>query len=128
MLHDEHPGEKVLVFTEYADTAIYVAEALKDAGIPNVGLAFGDSENPAELARRFSPESNRLPGEEAANTRRSRNRSTYSWLLMSSPKVRTSKTHTSLSTMTCLGQSSALFSALAGSIGSGKSPTKSSFT
>ena len=64
MLRDEHPGEKVLVFTEYADTAIYVADALKDAGIPNVGLAFGDSENPAEIARRFSPESNRLPGEE----------------------------------------------------------------
>jgi superfamily II DNA or RNA helicase len=66
MLRDEHPGEKVLVFTEYADTAAYVAEALKDAAIPNVGLAFGHSEDPAGIARRFSPKSNRLPGEEGA--------------------------------------------------------------
>jgi superfamily II DNA or RNA helicase len=64
MLRDDHPGQKVLVFTEYADTAEYVAQALKDAGIANVGLAFGDSDDPAAIARRFSPESNRLPGEE----------------------------------------------------------------
>ena len=65
MLRDDHPGEKVLVFTEYADTAEYVADALKDAGIAHVGLASGDSEDPAAIARRFSPESNRLPGEES---------------------------------------------------------------
>lgn len=65
MLRDDHPGDKVLVFTEYADTAGYVAQALKDAGIPNVGLAYGDSDDPAAIARRFSPESNRLPGEVA---------------------------------------------------------------
>ncbi len=64
LLRDKHAGEKVLVFTEYADTATYVAQALKDAGIPNVGLASGDSEDPAAIARRFSPDSNRLPGEE----------------------------------------------------------------
>lgn len=66
LLRDRHPGEKVLVFTEYADTAEYVAQALGDAGIPNVGLATGDSEDPASIARRFSPESNRLPGDEEA--------------------------------------------------------------
>lgn len=64
MLRDDHFGEKVLVFTEYADTAEYVAQALEDAGVPNVGLAYGDSEDPAAIARRFSPRSNRLPGEE----------------------------------------------------------------
>ncbi|SEO75445.1 helicase-related protein [Trujillonella endophytica] len=64
MLRDDHPGEKVLVFTEYADTAEYVAKALKDAGVQHVGLAYGDSDDPAAIARRFSPESNRLPGEE----------------------------------------------------------------
>jgi superfamily II DNA or RNA helicase len=63
LLRDKHSGEKVLVFTEYADTAEYVAGALKGAGIANVGLVSGDSENPAALARRFSPVSNRLPGE-----------------------------------------------------------------
>lgn len=64
MLRDDHRGEKVLVFTEYADTAEYVANALRVAGIPNVGLASGDSDDPAAIARRFSPESNRLPGDE----------------------------------------------------------------
>lgn len=64
MLRDDHPGEKVLVFTEYADTAAYVAQSLKAAGILNVGLASGDSDDPAAIARRFSPNSNLLPGEE----------------------------------------------------------------
>lgn len=68
LLRDEHPGEKVLVFTEYADTAVYVARALAEAGIGNVGLASGDTENPSAIARRFSPESNRLPGDQAART------------------------------------------------------------
>lgn len=64
LLREDHPDKKVLVFTEYADTAKYVANALDDADIPNVGLATGDSEDPAGLARRFSPESNTLPGED----------------------------------------------------------------
>ncbi|WP_375482448.1 helicase-related protein [uncultured Jatrophihabitans sp.] len=68
MLRDDHPGEKVLVFTEYADTAGYVARALRDAGIQHVGLAFGDSDDPAAIARRFSPESNRMPGQDAQTT------------------------------------------------------------
>lgn len=67
LLRDQHPGEKVLVFTEYADTAGYVAQALRDAGIANVDLASGDSADPAALARRFSPDSNRLPGEDDAS-------------------------------------------------------------
>jgi superfamily II DNA or RNA helicase len=69
LLRGKHKGDKVLVFTEYADTAVYVAESLKTAGIANVGLATGDSEDAAALARRFSPESNRLPGEEEGTTR-----------------------------------------------------------
>lgn len=64
LLREEHPGEKVLIFTEYVDTARYVAEALRDAGITSVGLASGETDNPAGIARRFSPDSNRLPGEE----------------------------------------------------------------
>lgn len=65
LLRDEHPGEKVLIFTEYADTADYIALTLGTAGIANVGVAYGDSEDPAAIARRFSPESNRLPGDES---------------------------------------------------------------
>ncbi|WP_234305903.1 helicase-related protein [Nocardiopsis alba] len=63
LLTNDHPGEKVLVFTEYSDTAQYIATALTEAGIPNVGLATGATDDPADLARRFSPQSNRLPSE-----------------------------------------------------------------
>jgi superfamily II DNA or RNA helicase len=68
LLRGKHKGDKVLVFTEYADTAVYVAEALRTAGIANVGLASGASADPSALARRFSPESNKLPGDEEDTT------------------------------------------------------------
>jgi superfamily II DNA or RNA helicase len=63
LLEHKHSGEKVLIFTEYFDTAQYVAKALRDAGVANVGLASGDSDNPGAIARRFAPESNKLPGQ-----------------------------------------------------------------
>lgn len=64
MLTTQHPGEKALVFSEYSDTAEYIAAALTDAGISNVGLATGDPDtNPADVARRFSPFSNKLPSQ-----------------------------------------------------------------
>ena len=63
LLRGDHEGKKVLVFSEYKDTASYVADALEAAGIDNVGLATGDSADPADMARRFSPRSNRLPGQ-----------------------------------------------------------------
>lgn len=68
LLRTTHHGEKVLVFTEYVDTADYVAQALRDAGIDNVGLASGNTDDPAGIARRFSPVSNLLPGQEAQTT------------------------------------------------------------
>ena len=63
LLRGDHEGKKVLIFSEYKDTADYVAEALDAAGIDNVGLATGDSTDPSDVARRFSPRSNRLPGQ-----------------------------------------------------------------
>jgi len=62
LLRHQHPDQKVLIFSEYVDTADYVADALRDAGIEHVGLASGNTDNPAAIARRFSPQSNRLPG------------------------------------------------------------------
>lgn len=64
LIRDEHPSEKILIFTEYKDTAEYIAGALTEAGIDQVGLATGETLDPSEIARRFSPESNRLPGDE----------------------------------------------------------------
>lgn len=62
LLEREHPAEKVLIFTEYKDTADYIGRSLSERGIPAVGVATGDTENPTDLARRFSPHSNRTPG------------------------------------------------------------------
>ncbi len=50
-----HPDEKVLVFTEYTDTADYVAQALTQRGITGVAAASGNVAKPTRLARRFSP-------------------------------------------------------------------------
>ncbi|MBT9605079.1 helicase-related protein [Microbacterium sp.] len=60
LLAETHPDDKVLVFTEYKDTANYVAEALQAAGIDRVGIASGETSNPTEVAHRFSPLSNML--------------------------------------------------------------------
>lgn len=54
----DHPDEKLLVFTQFADTARYLGRALRDAGIGNIAAVSGQSKNPTELAWRFSPESN----------------------------------------------------------------------
>ena len=66
LLREDHAAEKVLVFTEYKDTANYIGAALKVAGINEVGVATGDSDDPTVLAHRFSPRSNTLPGQDEA--------------------------------------------------------------
>ena len=66
LLTGEHAGEKILVFTEYADTAEYVAEALHAAGLDRVGVVTGSTHDPSAVARRFAPNANRLPGQPAS--------------------------------------------------------------
>lgn len=58
LLRDQHPREKFLIFTQFADTANYLALALKDAGFTDSDCVTGNSENPAAQAWRFSPVSN----------------------------------------------------------------------
>lgn len=58
LLKDRHPDEKVLIFTQFADTARYLELALAKAGIAGVAAATGQSEDPTRLAWRFSPASN----------------------------------------------------------------------
>jgi superfamily II DNA or RNA helicase len=65
LLKVDHPQEKVLIFTEYQDTAVYLGKQLEVAGIAKVGVATGDSENPTLLAARFAPCSNGAAGERA---------------------------------------------------------------
>ena len=62
-----HPSEKVLVFTEAADTAHYIEHELQRRGIVGAAAVTGSSPDPSALARRFSPRSGRgqvPPGEE----------------------------------------------------------------
>jgi len=58
MLNIKHKKEKVIVFTQYTDTAEYLTDNLRERGIKDMEIATGNSENPTELAHRFSPVSN----------------------------------------------------------------------
>jgi hypothetical protein len=58
LLTKAHPSEKVLVFTQFADTARYLEAHLQGQGIALVESVTGASADPTESAWRFSPESN----------------------------------------------------------------------
>jgi len=58
LLKVDHPDRKVLVFTQFADTAKYLGEQLSIFGITNLATVTGSTENPTNLAYRFSPKSN----------------------------------------------------------------------
>jgi superfamily II DNA or RNA helicase len=61
-LHDliaqQHPGEKVLIFSQFADTVRYLEEQLTARGVDRLASATGNSDDPTVLAWRFSPVSN----------------------------------------------------------------------
>jgi superfamily II DNA or RNA helicase len=61
LLQQQHSTDKVLIFTQFADTARYLATALQAQGITQIGLATGQSADPTALAWRFSPTSNEKP-------------------------------------------------------------------
>ena len=58
LLTKDFPDQKILVFTQFADTARYLESELKRRGVGPVGLVCGDSNDPTEVAWRFSPVSN----------------------------------------------------------------------
>ena len=58
LVQQKHRHEKILVFTQFADTALYVTKQLKKRGISCISAVTGDSQDPTELAWRFSPKSN----------------------------------------------------------------------
>jgi len=61
-LHDlltkDHPDDKVIVFSQFADTVRYLAVHLKQRGVVHLAGVTGDSPDPTQLAHRFSPVSN----------------------------------------------------------------------
>ncbi len=62
-LHDlvsqQHFAEKVLVFTQFADTAKYLKQQLENRGVDDVGVVTGQSQDPTTMAWKFSPVSNK---------------------------------------------------------------------
>jgi SNF2 family DNA or RNA helicase len=69
LLTKEHPGEKVLLFSQFADTVRYLESQLRARGLGQLAGATGDSADPTALAWRFSPDSNHkrrevAPGQE----------------------------------------------------------------
>ncbi len=53
-----HAKDKVLVFTQFADTARYLGRELRKAGLTQLAVATGASADPYALACQFSPRSN----------------------------------------------------------------------
>lgn len=54
----DHPGEKVLIFTQFADTARYLERQLAAQRVDRIASATGDSSDPTLIAWKFSPVSN----------------------------------------------------------------------
>jgi superfamily II DNA or RNA helicase len=58
LVQKKHPGRKIIVFTQFADTVEYLVTELVNRGVQRISAVTGDSEDPTKLAWRFSPESN----------------------------------------------------------------------
>jgi hypothetical protein len=58
LLVNQHAGEKVLVFTQFADSALYLGDELRRRGVNGFAVVTALSPDPVDLARRFSPSTN----------------------------------------------------------------------
>ncbi|HEV7843057.1 MAG TPA: C-terminal helicase domain-containing protein, partial [Pyrinomonadaceae bacterium] len=58
LINKKHKTEKLLIFTQFADTVRYIARELQRRAVLYVAGVTGASENPTEIAWRFSPVSN----------------------------------------------------------------------
>jgi superfamily II DNA/RNA helicase len=67
LLTKTHPHEKVLIFTQFADTVNYLTESLLATNITNVAGVTGECKNPTEITSRFSPVSNGKKAEITSN-------------------------------------------------------------
>lgn len=61
LLTKDHQKDKMLVFTQYADTAYYLEKEFKKRKLKQFECVTGDHDNPTALAYRFSPISNEQP-------------------------------------------------------------------
>ena len=64
LLTESFADRKVLIFSQFADTVDYLEAQLKGRGIADMAGVTGSSDDPTRLAWRFSPDSNRRPGQD----------------------------------------------------------------
>ncbi len=64
LCNETHKNEKLLIFTQFKDTADYLYRELKKRGITQIAEVFGGMDDISSLVKRFSPTSNNT----AANT------------------------------------------------------------
>ena len=69
LITGNHAKDKVIIFTQYSDTADYVYRQLRDRGIANIDKATGATQNPTAVVDRFSPKSNGANYSEGQQTR-----------------------------------------------------------
>ena len=60
LISKTHKNEKIIVFTQFSDTASYVFKQLEKRNITHVACVTGDHENPTHIVERFSPVSNNV--------------------------------------------------------------------
>lgn len=58
LINDQHGKDKVLIFTQYSDTANYIYRQLKKRGVQRIDRVTGGMMNPTATVERFSPLSN----------------------------------------------------------------------
>ncbi len=63
LLTEAFPDQKVLVFSQFADTVDYLEAQLKKRGVVDMAGVTGSSADPTDSAWRFSPDSNQRPGQ-----------------------------------------------------------------
>ncbi len=63
LLMETFPDQKVLVFSQFADTVDYLEAQLKKRGVADMAGVTGNSAAPTDSAWRFSPDSNQRPGQ-----------------------------------------------------------------
>lgn len=59
---DAHCNDKVVVFTQFSDTARYIYYQLRKREFTNIDYATGDRDNPTAIVEKFSPNSNDATG------------------------------------------------------------------
>jgi len=69
LISGQHKDDKVLIFTQYSDTANYVYRQLRKRGVKQVDRATGGSTNPTSIVEHFSPVSNEVDIPSESQTR-----------------------------------------------------------